>query len=364
MRLSSLRCSVVLAVCALAMTLVACNTPQPDPEIMLYRTLEHDGLQREYFVHVPANANSESPLVLVLHGFTSTATGFATMHDLNRFAEDHGFIAVYPQGSHFTENDSGKPFRVTSWNFFADTKPAPDAGPMCTDEATQYTCPPSCGECDRCDWATCNDDLGFFDKLFAELESEFEYDRDRVYMFGESNGGMMMFRLACDRSEKFAAVASLIAQMPAGYACTPSTNLPLLVRYGGIDDLVRADGKPGGDDGFIYTSVAETTGRWAKKLSCTSGPAPWQSEYAETAGLECSSYGECAIPGQEVVSCENPGAWHQWTEQLYEGWDARCANAQQLALMPGQMACPPLPQDRSTRGMDVIWEFLSKYRRE
>lgn len=169
------------------------------------------------------------------------------MHDLNRFADDHGFIAVYPQGSDFTEDDSDKPFRVTSWNFFADTKPAPDAGPMCTDEATQYTCPPSCGECDRCDWATCNDDLGFFDKLLAELESEFEYDRDRVYMFGESNGG--------------------------------------------IDDLVRADGKPGGDDGFIYTSVAETTGRWAEKLSCTSGPAPWQSDYAETAGLECTSYG-------------------------------------------------------------------------
>lgn len=75
-------------------------------------------------------------------------------------------------------------------------------------------------------------------------------------------------------------------------------------------------------------------------------------------------WGGCAIPGQEVVSCEDPGAWHQWTEQLYEGWDARCANAQQLALIPGQMACPPLPQHRSTRGMDVIWEFLSKYRRE
>ena len=125
MRFSSLRCSVVLAVLTLALTLVAGNQPQPDPEVMLYRTLEHDGLQREYFVHVPANAGKDSPLVLVLHGFTSTATGFATMHDLNRFADDHGYIAVYPQGSHFTEDDNGTPFRVTSWNFFADAKPAP-----------------------------------------------------------------------------------------------------------------------------------------------------------------------------------------------------------------------------------------------
>src|SRR5210317_406704 len=109
MRFLFLRQSVVLV--ALAMFSTACGNGQPDPEFMLYRVLEHDGLQREYFVHVPENANPESPLVLVLHGFTSTATGFATMHDLNRFADDHGYNAVYPQGSHFTENDNGTPFR-------------------------------------------------------------------------------------------------------------------------------------------------------------------------------------------------------------------------------------------------------------
>jgi polyhydroxybutyrate depolymerase len=333
-------------------------------EEMLYRTLQHDGLNREYFVHVPAGADERSPLVLVLHGYTSTATGFATMHDLSRHADDNGYIVVYPQGTYFMdEDDNGEPYRVTSWNLFGDAVPLPDAGPQCIEDAQRYPCPPECGDCDRCAWPSCNNDIEFFDRLFEALEAEFAFDENRVYMFGESNGGMMMFRLACDRSKRFAAVASLIAQMPAGYACSPSTDLPMLLRYGGADEVVRHDGTPGASDGFIYTSVAETTSVWADALQCRAGPAPWQNEHVESAGLSCSAYSDCRVPGHKVVSCINPGATHEWAEQKYDGWTARCVTSQQLALMPGQIPCPSLPDKRSTKGIDVIWGFLSRYRR-
>ena len=122
----------------LAVTLlIGCQSRGED---MLYRTLEHDGLKREYFVHVPDGANDTFPLMLVLHGYTSTATGFATMHDLNRHADDHSYIAVYPQGSYFmAEND--EPNRVTSWNLFGDAVPEPESGPQCVDDAAEYPCP-------------------------------------------------------------------------------------------------------------------------------------------------------------------------------------------------------------------------------
>ena len=349
---------------ALSVTILLLSSLPSQAEEMLYRTLQHDGLDREYFVHVPPAADERSPLVLILHGFTSTATGFATMHDLNRHADDHNYIAVYPQGTHFIDaSEDEQPYRVTSWNLFGDAVPLADAGPQCTEDASEYPCPPECGECGRCAWPTCNNDLEFFDEMFEALDAEFEYDENRVYLYGESNGGMMMFRLACDRSEQFAAVASLIAQMPAGYVCSPSTDLPMLLRYGGEDQVVRFDGTPGTSDGFIYTSVEETSSVWADSLQCDAGPAPWQNEYTQTAGLQCSAYSDCRVPDHEVVSCVNPTATHEWAEQKYDGWTARCATPQQLALMPGQIPCPPLPDERSTKGINVVWDFLSRYER-
>ena len=37
------------------------------------------------------------PLLVMLHGCTQTARGVAVATDLNRLAEEHGFVVVYPQ---------------------------------------------------------------------------------------------------------------------------------------------------------------------------------------------------------------------------------------------------------------------------
>ncbi len=106
-------------------------------EQMLRRTIDHDGVEREYFVHVPSDAAGELPVVLAIHGYTSTATGFQFAHDLNRHADQHGYIVVYPQGSHFqVSNEQGESFRITTWNPFGAEKPEPNAGPQCAADAT------------------------------------------------------------------------------------------------------------------------------------------------------------------------------------------------------------------------------------
>ena len=38
-----------------------------------HRTVIHHGLERDYIIHVPSNINQDSPLVVVIHGFTSSA---------------------------------------------------------------------------------------------------------------------------------------------------------------------------------------------------------------------------------------------------------------------------------------------------
>ena len=68
------------------------------------RTIDHDGVEREYFVHVPKNASGKLPLVLAIHGYTSTATGFQVAHDLNFHADQHDYIVAQPK-----KEDHGQP---------------------------------------------------------------------------------------------------------------------------------------------------------------------------------------------------------------------------------------------------------------
>ena len=53
------------------------------------------------------------------------------------------------------------------------------------------------------------DDVGFTEALIDELANLYTINLDRVYATGMSNGGFMSFLLACQLSEKIAAIASV-----------------------------------------------------------------------------------------------------------------------------------------------------------
>lgn len=335
---------------------------------MLRRTMQHDGIEREYFVHIPAGAvigAAELPAVVALHGYTSTATGFQAAHGLNRHADGHSYIVVYPQGSHFSVADGqNRPFLITSWNDLAANQPPTTAGPHCTADSDRYPCPPECGECTRCGWTTCYDDVGFLSKMLDALETEFPIDKQRLYLLGVSNGGMMTLRVGCDLSGRFAAVAPIIGQLAPGHACGPDTDLPMLHLFGGQDETVRYDGNPGRDDGFIYTSAADTAAEWASAMACRTGPVPWHNEISESAGLVCSAHSDCRVEGHEVVSCMDPDGDHNWPEQGVRGIPATCVTPEQYDSLPQQPHCGPATGEYAHLGMDLIWTFMSRYRLE
>jgi polyhydroxybutyrate depolymerase len=325
-----------------------------------HHAFTHDGVSREYFVHVPRNHAGKLPVVFAIHGYTSTATGFAVFHDLRQHADENGYIVVYPQSTHFVDTNTNGPYRVTSWNMFGDVVPAPGTGPQCTEDADRYPCPPECGTCDRCDWASCNDDLGYFEKMLDEISSGYNADVSRYYALGMSNGGMMALRLGCSMSDRFAAIAPIAAQLPAGFDCGPSTPIPMLHLSGGKDDVVRPDGMPGGD-GFIYVSAADMAATWARVLQCESGPNDWKTEASGKAGLLCQAYSACAIEDQEVVSCEAPNETHNWPGRRPGGAWPTCVTSQQKEVMPEQDLCQPREESGPHLGMDVIWEFFNRY---
>ena len=62
-------------------------------------TLNYQGLNRTYYVHVPENLKQGASLVVVLHGYTSSAETIMSYSGMNEVADVNNFIAVYPQGT-------------------------------------------------------------------------------------------------------------------------------------------------------------------------------------------------------------------------------------------------------------------------
>jgi polyhydroxybutyrate depolymerase len=164
------------------------------------RTLEHDGLERAYTIHVPAGLDPEigAPLLLNIHGFMSNPVQQEQWTAMNATADPRGWITVYPTG---TDN---------SWN----------AG-VC------------CGEASNNDV----DDVGFLRAVVEAVSEELCVDPSRVHATGMSNGGYMSNRLACEASDVFASVAPVAGAL-AVTDCMPPRPVSVLAMHGVQDPLV------------------------------------------------------------------------------------------------------------------------------
>lgn len=192
------------------------------------KSLVHDGGDRDYIVYTPTyyDANEPLPLLLCFHGYTSNANNIMLYSRFNDLAETENFIVVYPQG--LLLNGS------THWNVGGWTL------------------------------ASTVDDVGFVDLLLDQLEEDYNIDASRIYSTGMSNGGFMSFLLACQISERIAAIASVTGSMtPQTYdACNPERILPVLQVHGNQDGVVPYEGA-------IWTkSIDEVISYWNEHNKC------------------------------------------------------------------------------------------------
>ena len=108
----------------------------------------------------------------------------------------------------------------------------------------------------------------------------------------------------------------------------------------------------------MRTAFAEA---WAEALHCESGPHAWENEYSAAADLVCTAYSSCRVDGQEVVNCMDQDGDHRWPEQRPDRSTATCVTAEQVESMPGQEHCEPRGEDGIHLGMDLVWDFFSRY---
>ncbi len=77
---------------------------------------------RAYKLYVPAGqSDAPMPMVVMLHGCTQSAVDFAAGTQMNRLAEAHGFLVVYPEQT--AQANTSK-----CWNWFKPQDQARDAG--------------------------------------------------------------------------------------------------------------------------------------------------------------------------------------------------------------------------------------------
>lgn len=215
-------CLSILAV------LSACSIEQP-----ARLTFVHDGLEREYLYYAPKDLPDEAPLLLVFHGFTSSAENIMDYTGYNQLAEQYGFAVAYPQG---TVDAQGNTFWNVGYDFHADSKV---------------------------------NDLDFVAQLVPFLQEQYGLSRTNTFAVGMSNGGEMCYLLACYQSGTFRAIATVAATMMNRHfdACQPPETVPLLSIFGTSDQTTNYQGDETNQDGWgAYKSIPDVISFWAAQV--------------------------------------------------------------------------------------------------
>lgn len=240
-----------------------CMPATPFPAPMEEHVLVHDDLQRDYVVYVPPGYDhaTPTPLVLAFHGYANSPAQQEQWSSLGEKAAAAGFVLVYPSGTGL----------VSGWN-----------GGDC------------CG--------SMVDDVGFVRALIDRLEADLCIDPARVYATGFSNGGFLSHRLACELSDRIAAIASVAGVMGID-GCAPTRPMPVLHMHGTGDFVVPYDGSVV----LGFESVAETIAGWVERDGCKGEPVV---SYVQDE-VTCERYEACDA-GAEVELCTIEGGGHTW----------------------------------------------------
>ena len=216
---------------------------------------------------------ARSPLVVLLHGYTSDGETQANYFGLPALVDKAGFLLATPNG---TRDLIGKRF----WN------------------ATD-------GCCDF--FYSGVDDVAYLDAVIDEIAARYPVDPARVFLVGHSNGAFMSHRYACDRSSRVAAIVTLAGmQWKDQSRLRPSSPVSVLHVHGRNDETIKYEG--GTTPNGACTpgrSRPSTTGRRR-----TAAPACWPPPAASstsTAGSPATRRWSRPTPAARLESTSSCG---------------------------------------------------------
>ena len=264
-------------------------------------TIIHDGIVRTYKLYVPAiySGNVPVPLLLNFHGYTSNSNEQMFYGDFRNIADTANFLVVHPQGT--LDNTNTTHFNV-GWG------------------------------------GSTVDDVGFTEALIDSLSATYSVDQNRIYAVGMSNGGFMSFQLACDLSNKIAAVGSVTGSMTPSTLgnCNASHPMPIIQIHGTTDATVPYSGSTG-----WTASITNVLNHWATFNNCS--PVPTVVNVPNTNTIDGSTV----------------------EKYTYENGD-NCSEVVHYKVTNGQHTWPGSIFNFAGTNYDInasveIWNFISKY---
>lgn len=287
-------------------------------------SMRHAGRSRTYIVHVPRQLSANPPVVIAFHGGGGNAAGFQAYAELDAIADRERFLVIYPNGS------GPLPRRLLTWN----------AGDGCCGFALQRNV----------------DDVGFAVALIDDLERRTRLDRRRIYATGHSNGGIMSHRLAAERPNFVAAVASVAGSLDLR-SFAPRASVPVMQLHS-VDDprALYAGGLgppfPGTSHRVEHQPVRAGLDRWITANGC--------SVKADTAAVRRGTSGTREATHSAILlkwtDCRgNAEVWHWKLTGSGHAWpgDAPPPGSEQMAG----------PQTTIVRAAEEVWAFLSRFTR-
>jgi polyhydroxybutyrate depolymerase len=259
-----------------------------------------DGLERTYTVYIPDiyDGTSPVPLVINMHGLGSNAQEQMIYGNFTAIADTANFIVVHPNG---TEDDQG----ITFWNAFSS------AG---------------------------IDDVGFLSAMIDEVSSSYNIDENCIYSTGMSNGGFMSYYLACNLSNRIAAIASVTGTMVIGLPeiCNAQHPTPVMQIHGTSDGVVPYNGS------IIFEPIDDVIEHWVSFNNCNPS-----GEFAE-------------VP--DIVSSDDCTAEHY----VYSEGDLG-SSVELYKVLGGDHSWPGAIINLNVTNMDFnasaeIWRFFRKYK--
>ncbi len=255
------------------------RTPASSSQAELaHHTLTVGGESRDYDIFVPSTYSRDRyyPMIIVLHGGGGNAEFSEKMTRFLPWAVAKEFILVHPNGSGRLRNS------LLTWN----------AGNCCAYAYKERV-----------------DDVGFISALIDHISKEVNIDPRRVYVAGLSNGAKMAYRLACQLSDKIAAIAPVAGSMEEP-DCVASSAVSVIAFHGTADKHVLYEGgapeKSADRLPRVDNSVAKSVGYWVNNNQCN--PLPAQSQ---TGSVRMDWYTGC-MSGSEVILYSIIGGGHAW----------------------------------------------------
>jgi polyhydroxybutyrate depolymerase len=191
---------------------------------------EHDGLTRQYRIHVPSELPESPALVIAMHGYSGNNNEMMNDYGWTELADERGFVIAFPNG---TRDQSNNRFWDVDYSFHAGID---------------------------------IDDDGFIRELALHLQQLHGTDLNKIYATGFSNGAEMSFQLACRESETITAFAPIVGMMMDTLFtdCNPAVVRPILSLNGTADNTTLWNGDMNDTGGWgPYHSIPNTMALWA-----------------------------------------------------------------------------------------------------